>query len=199
MLLTGPDIRFCLDKAAEISEIYRLNVLNGAANKKSVGELLRLCREYLNKNIAVHELRNIPAEGKSIRGYYLRFSDRYVINLLSGMNLCWRRFVLCKELFHVILDEERYRTTDIYGHIEEVVAKFPVPQPAGPAVVSEALAEIAAMEFMFPYDRRLIAIQAPEIDYLAVAQAYKIPQALVEEYLAESFVRSLGSYMGARA
>jgi Zn-dependent peptidase ImmA (M78 family) len=154
-----------------------------------------MCTEYLGKKIELKELLNVQAQDNSIRGYYLSFGDRYEICLLAGMNFCWRRFVACKELFHVILDDERYRTTDIYNHVEEVIAKFPVAVMAGSAVVSEALAEIAAMEFLFPYPDRRRILTAGSPDYLAIAQRYKIPQALVEEYLVDSFVKGLEPYM----
>jgi hypothetical protein len=61
--------------------------------------------------------------------------------------------VLCKELFHVILDQERYRTIQIFDHLVEVMASPPIHDDAksGIGVISENMAEISAMQYMLPY------------------------------------------------
>lgn len=196
MLLTAPDIIFCISKAREFTEYYKAHSLNGAATRRSVEEFLDLCAEYLGKPIEKRILE-IPAEACSIRGFYISYPDKYEIYLMAGMNFCWSRFVLCKELFHVILDEERYQTTNIYAHLEEVMTSFPSTQPGGPAAVSEALAEIAAMEFMFPYADRA-PISLPLADSLEIAERYKVPQAKIEEYMGQSFMVGLKHYMESR-
>jgi Zn-dependent peptidase ImmA (M78 family) len=194
MLLTAPDIIYCIGKAQEITDYYKLNMLNGGATRRSVDYLLNICSEYLQKTVTTQLIPNQDANQKSIRGFCVSYGDSYKICLLAEMNLCWRRFVLCKELFHVVLDEDRYRTTEIYSHVEEVVATLFEPTSAGPGAVSEALAEIAAMEFLFPYADR-IQIPGPILDYHAIAERYKVPQVLIETYLQAPFQKSLERFM----
>ena len=196
MILGAPDATYSLDKAAEIAEIYAMEAQDGHNETKSIKELLRLCREYLKKKITISYLNRPYVPGGSIRGYCIAYADRYQICLFSGQNRCWRRFVLCKELFHVILDEDRYRTMDVYGHVEEYMNKIYVPAMAGPGAVSEALAELAAMEFMFPHKRRVeIAAQNPPIDSLTTAKRFLVPQNFVEVYMIPAFIGQLKPYM----
>src|SRR5579862_3248770 len=196
MFVRAQDIRFCLDKAAEIAEQYRLYVLDSNNAKKSLDDLLWICEEYLKLKIFRGVLKNMPASESSIRGLYILLDDSFEIYLLSDMNFCWTRFVLCKELFHGLMDKEEYRNSMIYGHIKEVVEKFPEAQShPSPAAVSELLAEIAAMEFLYPYRERLTDIAGKtNIDYLAIAEHYKIPQYYVEKYLGEGWIKYLGAF-----
>jgi hypothetical protein len=196
MILQAPDIRYGLDKAQEIADIYATESQFASHERKSVKELLRLCKSYLNKKITVSFLNREYEEGGSIRGYCVAYEDRYQICLFGGMNRCWRRFVLAKELFHVILDDDRYRTMDIYGHLEEFMTKIPIPVVAGPACVSEALAELAATEFMFPYATRS---KVAGTDSSVLAERFKIPQVLVESYTVPTFMQQLGFHMQKRA
>jgi Zn-dependent peptidase ImmA (M78 family) len=194
MILTAPDIIFCLTKARDITDHYKAECLDSQQPKKSTDLLIEICEKYLDKKVQVFELGIPVSASPSIRGYYVSYGTTYEIYLVPGMNYCWYRFVLCKELFHVILDEERYQTTSIYDHIQEVMTAFPAAQVGSPAPVSEALAEIAAMEFMFPYADRL-AIPMPVQNALEIAHRYKIPQAFVEEYMGESYMNGLKPYM----
>jgi Zn-dependent peptidase ImmA (M78 family) len=188
------DLRFCLDKASELSELYHMHVLGTPHSKKSIDDLVWVCTTYLQKNITLQEL-DASVTRKSINGFYVSYGTSYKIVLHSGMNLCWRRFVLCKELFHVLIDAEPYRSMDISAHVEEVTSTFPVleSKPGQPAI-SEMMAEIAAMEFMFPYANRLQELANTPIAYIGIAEKYKIPQVFVEQYLSESYMQYLGAF-----
>lgn len=55
------------------------------------------------------------------------------------------------------------------------------------------LAEYAAMEFLFPLDDRLLimnqcAANGEEIDYADIAEKYKMPRLLVDQYLSDEYV-----------
>jgi Zn-dependent peptidase ImmA (M78 family) len=187
LLIQAKDVAFCLEKARELAGYYRQYVLAGDGRAKSVDDLLWICREYLKKNIQVAEVA-VPAAGKVVRAVFIGREDGYDIYLLAGMDRVSRRFILCKELFHVILDQESSRSMDIYGHLEEVTATFPVPsaEPRCPAAW-EVLAEAAAMEFLYPYaERKVLDMSSAsngEID--AIAATYDIPRYLVESYCAD--------------
>lgn len=193
MFIKLTDLRCCLDKAAEMATHYETYILDGKNVQRSIEDTVWICQEYLNLKIEQNELP-IPAARSSIRALYLAYDDHYEIYLLEGMNYCWNRFVLCKELFHVLLDTEEYRNTKIYQHLEEMGLKAPEPgqEPKSPAV-SELMAEIAAMEFMFPYKDRVTIRKNGEVDYAQVAERFKIPQYYVEKYLADGWMDYLGA------
>jgi Zn-dependent peptidase ImmA (M78 family) len=194
------DLRAAMDAAAELTAQYELYVLNGVHPHKSVQDVLWMFKEYLNKNITVLEL-NEPLPHNSIKGFYLcKHDGTYDVVLAVGLEIEWKRFVLCKELFHILLDQAEYRTTNIYDHLEEVTTAFPMLESRpGPAVISEAMAEFAAMEFLFPYSARkqeLAAAGAGSVDYAQIVAKYRIPQLYVERYLSPPYMEYFGAFMG---
>jgi hypothetical protein len=123
------------------------------------------------------------------------YEDRFEIYLLAGMNYCWRRYVLCKEYFHAIIDGDDYRNMNIYDHLKEVSISFPdgKSRPDSP-VQSEMLAEIAAMEFLFPYGERVSHVANGNLDFANIAEHYKIPQFFVERYLSVEWMAYRGAF-----
>ena len=196
MLISPLDLRFCLDKACEMGDHYNDNVHHDGRPGKSVDQLLQICRQYLGKTIRVNYL-NIHFQHNSINGMFLRVNDEYEIYLRREMESDWNRFVLCKELYHVILDDEQYQNVSIYEHLEQAMVAFPsVEIKPGQPVVSEKMAEIAAMQFLFPYDERKgIKDNNAELNLDAIAKKYRIPERLVELYLSDSYIANIGAFM----
>lgn len=55
------------------------------------------------------ESKHIVAQVEFFRaslGVYAGDGDHARIRYSSGLNFCWRRFAVCKEMFHAIIDEE---------------------------------------------------------------------------------------------
>ena len=181
-------VRYSIEKAREIKEIHRLHYLNSDASEKSLTNLLHLCQCYLGKTITARE-HHMQHEGQPMRGFFLAFEDgHYEVVLMGGQNRCWKRLVLCKELFHVILDSDEYRDPLISRLIDNAAISFPDPKsrPDLP-IVAEMLAEIAAMEYLFPFeDRKLLRNKMSDgetVDFHAIAKRYGIPQVYVESSL----------------
>jgi Zn-dependent peptidase ImmA (M78 family) len=203
MLINTNLIKASLDKANEINNLYQLFNLVNDGIPKSVDDLTWVCSEYFEKSIEILELEDLPIHKKekppkqwAIRGFYLSYSDRYEIYILAGQNKCWSRFVRAKELFHMLLDAEEFRTTDLVKHITEVGVAFNKNNSKpGKAVVSERMAEIAAMEFLFPMEhRKLVTEHLGSIDNYEIAEKYKIPQYYMEMYLSEPYMEVLGKF-----
>lgn len=188
MLLLAPEIRRCLDCARELREEYRATCLRGDATRKSIDQLRGLVERYCGKKVSVQTLARHQA---SIKAFYFAMADgTYQIFLMSGMSDEEKRFAYCKELFHVVIDTEDYHNTNLYDHVYEVVATFPVTDSTpSPSAQSEKLAELAAMEFMFPYeDRKRILEQDSNPDAGRIASMYGVPQPYVELYCSEGYV-----------
>ena len=198
MLVDAAELANALDKSEIMREHYSAYVLNGNAYPRSVQDLLDIVRDYIEKDLYTYSLKGIR-KGNSIRGVFVAKDDCYEIYLAGEPTLCKNRFVLCKEIFHVLLDEEPYRNMDIYGHLKEVMIAWPAARsvPSEP-VVAEQMAECAAMEFLFPYSERLKQIEyyrdKPEVDSLEIANYYKVPQYLVEIYLSDNFMETFGAF-----
>ena len=199
MLVQPQDIRFCLDKTAEIVDQYLMYVLNGRAFHRSVDDLEWICSTYLETKIYRRVLHKLPAANSSVRGLYVSSVDGYEIYVLADMNFCWNRFVISKELFHVVMDTstDEYRDMDLYKHLKDIALSFPETHSIpGKSAVSELLAEIAAVEFLFPYKERLYqqGNSGQQINYPAIAEHYKLPLNMVEKYMSKSWMDYLGAF-----
>lgn len=191
MLIPKEAVKAALQKAKEFTEQYELYVADGKDVKRSIDDSKRLCQDLVDKPIQYSQLR-LRAENHPASSFYVRTANGYEICLLEGLNTCWTRYCTVKEIFHVIMDDDPVRTVDVYGHLEEIMTSFPADDAIpGPAAASEFLTELAAMEFLFPYSRRLIELRAAKPDYLAIARTYMIPLMKVEEYLSDSYMKQL--------
>lgn len=196
-------IDLALDKAAEMAEHHHRYVLDGAASRKSIDDLVWIVTTYLLKDVSILEI-DIPADTGSIRAFMVRYPLRYDIVMLAEKNFCLKRFVLCKELFQVILDDDRFHNVDIYKQMEEsALAMMDVKSSPSMNVISEALAEIATIEFLFPYADRIAITRslAPgqEADSSAIAERYKIPKLWVERALSAPVMAFYGAHFERRA
>ena len=154
--------------------------------RRRLDNIISLVHEIAPMPLGLHEL-TISEEDSAIKGAFIRHEDRYNIFVLSGLNLCWTRFVTCKELMHVVLDCDEYHNIEIQfgSHIEEAVDILP---EGSPSACSEQLAEAAAMEVMFPFSEREALIRNGATDYFAIADRYKIPELMVQRYLSEPYM-----------
>jgi hypothetical protein len=195
MLLEDDDVNFCISKAREVADHYRTYVIGGDGSYKSLDDTKWMCEEYLGKDIEIVEYPVTSA--RSVEGIFLfnEKEDKYhiIVYVHPELNPDHARFIQFKELFHVLLDEPRFRGMDVDGHIEESQSCFTVhDSEPSPRVVSEALAEIAAMEYVFPYaDRLKVKALGDKADFAAIARQARLPQVLIEQYLTDSYMAGL--------
>lgn len=191
MLIKTNDLEFSLRKAKTTSEAYNLRFLDRNNTIRSIDNLVNLVKSEENKPIDIL-LMDLTHSGQAVRSLYVAYDNKYDIILLEGQNPCWNRFTLCKELFHVLLDADEYRNINVDSQVDEVMNTFYVnDSEPNQSATSEKLAEIAAMEFLFPYTSRKIELQSDVLEFRQIAEKYKIPQVLVEQYLSTSYIEAL--------
>jgi len=191
-------IEFCISKANDMADFHSTLAKEPLRFPRSVDDFQKLCEKKTSLKISV-ETVGIPVCGPGIsttvRAAFLKEKDGYKISMKPEPNICWRRFIQCKELFHVVLDQSQYCTMQIFQHIQRWVVQIPgrtsLPTPA---TISELMAEISAMEYLFPYIERVSKRKTlmTKDDYLEVAKIYKVPSVLVESYLSELSMEYLG-------
>ncbi len=188
MYIAITDLAYCIGKAREIREEYERYSIQRDALPRSTDDLRDVVSRYLEKRIDFYEL-DVLETGRLVPAFFLAFEDHCEIYLLAGLENPERRFVLCKELFHVVLDKPECRTMQLNSHLQEVVAKFPVhdAEPNCPAVY-EMLAEAAAMEFFMPYIERVRMRAGGELNFAEIAGRYGIPVEYVEIYLSDGYM-----------
>lgn len=194
MLINKQKLTNTLSKVQEIKEAYRLKFIGSDATKRSVNNLLELCRTYLAKNIDWY-VHSDSALNHLVQSFVIVKDDRYEICTLSDLNNCWKRFVLCKELFHIILDCEEDWNSSLEDHLINFhggITELECPVP--PSAQAELLAVIAAMEFLFPYAERAAILQHGNLEYSAIAERYKIPRYFAERYLTKAYIENLREF-----
>lgn len=198
------ELKHCALKAKELEDHYLMIALAADSTERSVDWLTDICAKYCAKKIRLEELE-INKDETTVWGacFALAEIDTYDIAIAYGLNYCWKRFVICKELFHAVLETPGHHNLDLEKHVEEVTLAFPVDdsEPSD-AVKVEILTEIAAMQFLFPYAARqkeLVMLGASSLHYLAIAEKYRVPQIMVERYLSKQHMDVLGKFFGKSA
>jgi len=123
---------------------------------------------------------NLDQPGQ-IRGRLLRYRDRAYIEYSSELNTCWTRFVVCKELCHLILDSAEEYTKSPPSFVEQLLGQI-TGEPRED-LVSERTAEIAALELLFPHDLRrsfMELFKNGRLSLLKIATILRIPQKYAE-------------------
>lgn len=194
MNVSPDDLSFCLDQANVIADHYRLNAQDASNPERSMRDILRACEQALG---AVVTVSTVNVDAGTVQGMCLLSTDNKIeIGLSRALNTCWTRFVLTKELFHHALDRAEYRNISLAGHIEEYILAFPDDNatPRKP-VVAEFLAEVGAMELLFPYSERVKILNQPtQPDFLQIATRHRIPKLHTHKYLSPSFIGNLGRF-----
>jgi hypothetical protein len=196
MYLDPKNIKFCIDQVNQIAEQYNLVELGADNPQRSVDGLRDACEKFLRKKIFIKRLQ-IDKDKSPVLGAFFLLKDGNVdICIVEGLNHCWTRYVIGKEIFHLVIDKVEFRNMDLVPHVDEVTVKFPIKESIGSsAVEAELLATVAAMEFFFPYKRRLEELKGTNANNLkAIAEKYKVPEALIGLYLSNSYMDNLREY-----
>lgn len=191
-------LRAAIAKARDVNQQYGLKYIHGNDPKKSIDWLLEICRDYLQIQGIDILKSDVPHARSAVYSACVMKQDGYDIVLASDLNHCWTRYTICKEVFHILLDDETYWNLDIAGHTEAVASVFPNDDSEPDRSVEiEFLTEVAAMEFLFPYERRDTEVtRSTPPNYPAIALQYRIPQRLVDKYLTNSYMENLRQFNG---
>jgi Zn-dependent peptidase ImmA (M78 family) len=189
------DLNHCLRKATEIAEQYRLQNIGSDDPQRNLESFVETVRRFLGVDVRLFQLQ-LDKEDSVVFSACVMYEDKHCdVLFVDGLNTCWRRYVVCKELFHIIIDLPEYRNMNIEQHVQELTVAFPDDDSSPEkAAVAEFIAEIAAMEFLFPYAKRAqeLAQAGGTADYAAIARKYRVPVLFVERYLSQEWMRALG-------
>lgn len=184
-------LKHALDTSQNQREVY-FNYYHKDKPFISVNDLLESVKKSLDKTIVL-SFHEDDHSTHSMRSFvHVELDGSFEICLMSGMTNCWNRFALCKELFHVIMDTENSRNPSLSAHLMDYRSSVMDGAIEGAeSSKSEMLTEFSAMQFLFPYARRLECleeIKARSSDPLKVvceefAVKFRIPRLLIEDYL----------------
>lgn len=198
MLLTDEELKYCFDKTRDIAEQYAMYHIAADDPRRSVDNLRLTCEAYLKVKIELREMHVPRATSAVVAAFFSVGAGVYHVAYVQDLPHDRLRLVVCKELFHVILDCEEFHNMDLTAHVEEVTVAFPDHHSnPGPSVKAELLAELAAMEFLFPYHLRLQELAGEgKTNFRAIAEKYGVPQVNVEHCMHPSYMEIMKKYCG---
>ena len=148
------------------------------------------------------EIREVVFEAIHLKGrketYVVDGSTTVIIEIRSNLSDFWKRFVALKELMHIIVDKDEDDLTP-YGDVilEKLVLEGHIGVLSGngdePPAQSELVAEIAAIEVIYPVGLRksdIEAIHDPDKDVTPskIGLKYEAPQPIVSTALNSDYM-----------
>lgn len=131
---------------------------------------------------------------KAALGLYAGTGDYARIQYVESQNLCWRRFIMCKEMYQCILDDTQEKRTintaqvitlidNLSSDLVDVLANED-EDDGRQAYNTELFAEIFAIETLFPYELRRTFFgdyDENKITDYQLAVRFRVPQDIVKE------------------
>lgn len=190
MLISAADAVPAFLEVARVKETLAAYCLQGEVVPASLDDIeYAICQEY----DAAVEKKTIPFKSDLVRGMIRIHGPRHGKSIFaqtiidSELSRSMTRFVQAKELCHVMLFHQENCTTDptqiIAYFVQEVVL---VATGEARDLKNEKLADLAAMELLFPHSLRADAarrIAAKEDDVASIASWLVIPEHVVEQVL----------------
>jgi Zn-dependent peptidase ImmA (M78 family) len=135
------------------------------------------------------ELKCQNWQANQISGWLEREASSATIYFSASLNACWSRFVVCKELAHLLIDSEvKHFTKNPIALVQELISKLPTAK-FDRDMNSEHLAMIAAVEMLLPWQLRpemKNMVKANKSDY-EIALQFRAPEAFVNLLLRSPF------------
>lgn len=110
-----------------------------------------------------------------------RYTDHALIVYSTDLNRCWRRFAICKELVHLLMDVKAcHMGTDPINLIQGLITGT-FPMEADTPVHSDMVGAIAAVEMLLPWKLRphLIQLRTNGKTDFEIAEHARVPEKYV--------------------
>lgn len=183
MIISGDKAVAVYKKVAQIRAHYRAYNLVGDSNRLSIEDFHRTVADLYQVTITKAQ---VAFSGSYVRGMMERYDNLVKIRVRLDQDQDWKRFTAVKELCHVIIDEVEDWSTDGVETIKDLLMEYTLESgvEARRVMQSEALAELAAIELMYPYDCRshdisLLASASASVTEAKIAHYYGLPAVIV--------------------
>ena len=152
------------------------------ANMPSEKDLLREVGGYLNFSSGKY-IRVVPIDtsNKLILGKLRHFREGVQIGINEpALNNCWKRFVIVKELSHLLMSKSNEGITQ---DIEELVnGLFQMSFGLSDDIDHEHLALLMASEYLMPYRISQSLLKDDNLSTLDIAKQFSVPEVVVKGY-----------------
>jgi len=156
----------------------RTSLLHQFIEQRGVVDRIKIFETNVKTEIIVAEVQKFRGQ----QSVYSGILDVAHIYYAASYNICWRRFGVCKEMYHCMIDRsdaDRVATIDTLKTLLELLATDTTAVSGDFAPLSrEHQAELLALETLFPVEFRQKYLDNPiheDADYIKIATEFRIP------------------------
>lgn len=171
---------------AEVALLTR-NIVNNCPTKSPMEVIKDLIPEVAKRSKLKISLKRTSFIPKDISGQLLRYENTATIIYSAELNICKSRFVICKELTHLLVDEPHAFTKDPIQLVSELINYSP------PGILDDVDSEwgayFGAIELLIPYTlkSKMYEEHASGITDYELAQKFRIPEKIMSYILSEKY------------
>ena len=140
-------------KVKFIREEYKLYILGANINVLSIQDLETVISQMYGVKFVKTQ---VAFDGEYLRGMMERWPDHVKIRVRQDQSEDQKRFTAVKEMCHVVVDEKEDWSVDGVSTITSLLYDWALEtdEEAQRATHSEMLAEVAALELLYPFECR---------------------------------------------
>lgn len=135
----------------------------------------------------------VPTGGQIIRGMMLRYDASVLILVRTDQPVEWQKYTTIKELCHVVYDAQADFEPNPLKTLDQLVLKrgLDLDETLSPAIASERLAEIMALEILYPLEYREADSKALKNgkDIAELVELRHVPAVHIETATSETYIR----------
>jgi Zn-dependent peptidase ImmA (M78 family) len=145
----------CFLLAKHVVHFYNIHTSGDDVKKStSVENIQRIVERMTRRPVMKYD---VDFQGEKVRGNLERYDDRFVIHVRRGQSTEWVRFTVIKELCHALMDKVEEYSPEGVNTLRELTLWGGLQLNADEAseiVRCERLAEIMALELIYPFEYR---------------------------------------------
>ena len=140
-------------------------------------------------------VQSFPPQGNQIKGTLNRYKSHADIFFSDKETFCWQRYIVAKELAHLLIDTPAEYTVRPSSLMEQLVSGIPLwllrrdHSQDDAAFDSEMTAMVAGIEMLLPWEHRPHFQKCFEQgkDNLEIAEEFKVPKYVVSNMLTPTY------------
>ena len=177
-------------KVRQVREEYERYAIGGIPTKISVDTLRDIVSQMYEREIV---MRAVPYGAMLTRGLIAEYGSQSIVYVSRSLDEDWLRFTVVKEICHIVIEEEEDWSVDGVETIKNLILDIRLAgqhDPNDNATQSEILAELAAIELMYPFDSRQFdrkRLVAGETNPVKLANEQGLPQAIIAQAVSKRY------------
>lgn len=140
------------------------------------------------------ETRCLPWNGHMFRATLRRYKNKAIILYSNELNVCWSRFCICKEAYHLLCDDVRTYSTDPVSLVNRLMNDLPV-LTFDDDIQAEWMAVFGALELLVPResDSYLYELEKSGKEHYDIAMEFRVPEKIISLRLSPAVRNMLDS------